>query len=87
MSNIYLILIGILLKNLINLVKVLSKEKLIYYSFLFKIDNECSLENVYLRRNKTFVHGLPVQVVQITAERVYNPITEFLYPYLYEFHF
>lgn len=46
------------------------------------LENECSLEQVYLRRNRTFVRGLPVEVTQITAERVYNPVSEFLYPYL-----
>ncbi len=41
------------------------------------------MEEVYLRRNKTFVHGLPIEVTKIEAERIYNPVTEFLYPYLY----
>lgn len=50
---------------------------------LFIEDDQCSLEQIYLRRNKTFVRGLPVEVTEISAERVYNPVTEFLYPYLY----
>jgi hypothetical protein len=49
---------------------------------LFKIDDQCPLEQVYLRRNKTFVRGLPVEVIKIEAERRYNPVKEFLYPYL-----
>ena len=36
-----------------------------------------------MRRNQTFVPGLSVQVIDIKAERIYNPVTEFLYPYLY----
>jgi hypothetical protein len=48
----------------------------------FKIDEECPLEDIYARRNKTFVRGLPVEVIKIEAERIYNPVTEFLYPYL-----
>ncbi|CAF3547959.1 unnamed protein product [Rotaria socialis] len=47
------------------------------------IDEKRSLEQIYSRRNKTFVDGLPVQVIKIDAERIYNPVTEFLYPYLY----
>lgn len=50
---------------------------------LFIQDDQCSLQQIYLRRNKTFVHGLPVEVTEISAERVYNPVTEFLNPYLY----
>ncbi|CAF2832619.1 unnamed protein product [Rotaria sp. Silwood2] len=46
-------------------------------------DGKRPLEEVYLRRNKTFVDGLPVEVVSISGEREYNPVTEFLYPYLY----
>ncbi|CAF4338239.1 unnamed protein product, partial [Adineta steineri] len=46
-------------------------------------DDQCPLDQVYTRRNKTFVRGLPVEVTKIEAERVYNPVTEFLYPYLY----
>ncbi|CAF3869305.1 unnamed protein product [Rotaria sp. Silwood1] len=42
-----------------------------------------SLEEIYLKRNKTFVDGVPVEVVDITGVRDYNPVTEFLYPYLY----
>lgn len=40
------------------------------------------LEDVYLRRNETFIPGQSVQITEITAERTYNPVTEFLYPYL-----
>ncbi|CAF1532412.1 unnamed protein product, partial [Adineta ricciae] len=46
-------------------------------------NDECPLELIYSRRNKTFVRGIPVEVTKITAERIYNPVTEFLYPYLY----
>ena len=47
------------------------------------LDDERPLEEVYLRRNKTFIRGLSVEVIDIKAERIYNPVTEFLYPYLY----
>lgn len=53
-------------------------------SFVFPTENQCSLEQVYLKRNKTFVHGVPVEVTGMKAERDYNPVTEFLYPYLYQ---
>ncbi|UJR34309.1 hypothetical protein I4U23_021712 [Adineta vaga] len=46
-------------------------------------ENECSLDQIYFKRNKTFVRGLPVEVIKMTAERIYNPVSEFLYPYLY----
>jgi len=42
------------------------------------------LEDVYLRRNETFIPGQSVQITEMTAERSYNPVTEFLYPYLYK---
>jgi hypothetical protein len=83
MWSIYLIPIGILLKNLTNLVKVfLSETKRCFFLNLFKIDQQCPLEQVYSKRNKTFVRGLPVEVIKMEAERIYNPVTEFLYPYL-----
>ncbi|CAF3996900.1 unnamed protein product [Rotaria sordida] len=46
-------------------------------------DGKRQLTDVYLRRNKVFVDGLPVEVINISAERDFNPVTEFLYPYLY----
>jgi len=65
------------------LIKVLFKIKIDLLIIWFEIDNQRPLFEVYLRRNKTFVNGLPVEIVKIEAERVYNPVTEFLYPYLY----
>ena len=40
------------------------------------------LEDVYLRRNRTFVSGQSVEVIELTGERIYNPVTEFLNPFL-----
>ncbi|CAF4270787.1 unnamed protein product [Adineta steineri] len=46
-------------------------------------DNQYPLQQIYLRSNKIFLSHHPVEVVNIEAERIYNPIGEFLNPYLY----
>ncbi|CAF1160764.1 unnamed protein product [Rotaria sp. Silwood1] len=48
-----------------------------------KNDEQCPLEQIYLRCNKTFLPGQSVQVIKIEAERIHHPVIEFLYPYLY----
>ena len=85
MWNIYHIQIGILLKKLLNFVKVFNMNRLSIFLILFNIDGKCSLAQIYVKHNRVFVKGVPVQVVKIEAERSYNPVTEFLNPYLYVF--
>ncbi|CAF4082566.1 unnamed protein product, partial [Rotaria sp. Silwood2] len=58
-------------------------EKFIEESLQLYSNEKRPLEEVYLRYNKTFIDGLSVEIVSITAVRDYNPVTEFLHPYLY----
>ncbi|CAF4844628.1 unnamed protein product [Rotaria sp. Silwood1] len=58
-------------------------EKFIDESLQFYSNEKRPLEEVYLRRNKVFIDGLSVEIVSVTAVRNYNPVTEFLHPYLY----
>ncbi|UJR32480.1 hypothetical protein I4U23_019942 [Adineta vaga] len=46
-------------------------------------DDICSLKQIYLRCNRVFTCDETVQVIKLEAERIYSPVTEFLYPYLY----
>ena len=52
-------------------------------SYRLDTDGKRPLEQVYSRCDKAFIDELPVEIIKIEAERAYNPVTEFLYPYLY----
>ncbi|CAF0767503.1 unnamed protein product [Adineta ricciae] len=48
-----------------------------------RMSDACSLEQIYSQCNQTFARDETVQVIKLEAERIYNAVTEFLYPYLY----
>ena len=47
-----------------------------------RMSDVCSLEQIYSQCNQTFARNQKVQVIKLEAERIYNAVTEFLYPYL-----
>ncbi|CAF1294151.1 unnamed protein product [Rotaria sordida] len=60
-----------------------ESEEILQKTSADKNDEQCPLEQIYLRCNKTFLPGQSVHVIKIEAERIYHPVIEFLYPYLY----